>query len=295
MMKKRMLQIDVFSDTPLLGNPAAVIFDADDIPAAIMQRIAREMNLSETVFLVSPTGEADYRARIFTPANELPFAGHPTIAAAHAWCQDRDIQSRTLTQECGIGLVPIRIDSGLYTMTQPTPQFREAAVSKADLASMLALPLEALADSPHQIVSTGVPWLLLELRDTAALGALRPDLGKIDQVCQALGAAGLTVFADRGHTSVPRLRLRTFAPGEGVAEDPVCGSGNGAVAAWIATQRDATVAGSYLAEQGVEMGRRGLVHAAWETRQDGLEITVGGMACIVLRGELDLGNLNPTV
>ena len=290
-MKKRMLQIDVFSSTPLLGNPAAVVFDADDIPGAIMQRIAREMNLSETVFLLQPTGEADYRARIFTPASELPFAGHPTIAAAHAVCLEQPSPPRTLTQECGLGLVPIRVERGVYTMTQARPQFRDVAVGKHDLAEALSLPRASLADSPHQVVSTGVPWLLLELRHTEALSALRPDLGRIDRICRGIGAAGLTVFADMGPAASPRLRVRTFAPGEGVAEDPVCGSGNGAIAAWIATHRDRAATGAYLAEQGVEMGRRGDVQAGWEHGQTGLSITVGGTACVVVRGEIDLGAL----
>ncbi|RAZ86909.1 PhzF family phenazine biosynthesis protein [Cereibacter johrii] len=289
-MKKRILQIDAFSDRPLLGNPAAVVFDADDLPTGIMQRVAREMNLSETVFLLRPTGDADYRARIFTPVRELPFAGHPTIAAAHAFCGEQGRTPRNLTQECGIGLVPIRIEGGLYTMTQATPQFRDVPVPKADLAEAICLPLDRLTDSPHQIVSTGVPWLLLELHGLRALADLRPDLGRIERICHGIGAAGLTVFADRGTGATPRLRLRTFAPGEGVAEDPVCGSGNGALAAWIATHLDPVSRGGYLAEQGVDMGRRGQVHAGWERTADGLRITVGGAACIVLRGELDLGD-----
>ena len=290
-MKKHILQIDVFSATPLLGNPAAVVYDADDLPADTMQRIAREMNLSETVFLLRPTRQADYRARIFTPLNELPFAGHPTIAAAHAICARMEREPKHLIQECGLGLVPIRIADGRYTMTQATPTFRPADIPKADLARALALPPEALADSPHETVSTGAPWLLLELRDAAALRTLRPDLAQIERLSRTAGAAGLTVFADFGPGASPRLRVRTFAPGEGVAEDPVCGSGNGAIAAWIATHRDRTFSGAYIAEQGVEIGRRGLVHAAWRARPEGLEISIGGAACTLLAGEIDLTGL----
>lgn len=267
-----------------------MVFDADDLPTGIMQRVAREMNLSETVFLLRPTGDADYRARIFTPVRELPFAGHPTIAAAHAFCDEQGRTPRNLTQECGIGLVPIRIEGDLYTMTQATPQFRDVPVPKADLAEAICLPLDRLTDSPHQIVSTGVPWLLLELHDLRALADLRPDLGRIERICHGIGATGLTVFADSGTGATPRLRLRTFAPGEGVAEDPVCGSGNGALAAWIAAHRDPVPRGDYLSKQGDEMGRRGLVHAGWERTAEGLRITIGGAACIVLRGELDLGD-----
>src|ERR1700692_1025704 len=144
-MTRDFVQVDAFSSRPLYGNPAAVVFDADEIPPATMQKIAREMNLSETVFMQTPTREqADYRARIFTPRNELPFAGHPTIEAAHAFLERYPGKAKTaqlLRQECGIGIVPVEILSSpagpLLQMTQAVPKFREAGLSRVTVARML--------------------------------------------------------------------------------------------------------------------------------------------------------------
>lgn len=288
-------QIDAFTDRPLYGNPAAVVFDADDLPGEIMQKIAREMNLSETVFLLKPTTtDADYRVRIFTPVSELPFAGHPTIAAAHAVLahMPRLAPASLLRQECGIGIVPVEVlpaanGGQLLTMTQATPQYRDAGLPAHTLAGMLGCAESVLAGSPCEVVSTGVPWLIVELADVTAISSLQPDLSLIATVCRNLQAAGVTVFAERGAGDPIRIRVRTFAPGEGVAEDPVCGSGNGSVAAFIARYKPAHGgAGSYLAEQGIEIGRDGLVHASWERTGDALRIRIGGQAALAASGQL---------
>lgn len=284
-MPVKFVQIDAFTDRPLYGNPAAVVFDADNIPEQTMQRIAQEMNLSETVFILKPTlPDADYRVRIFTPRSELPFAGHPTVAAAHAML-DRVhslANARLLRQECGIGIVPVEIlpasDGGrLLRMAQATPGHRDAGLSATTVARMLGCDAAALATPIFEVVSTGVPWLVVELVDLDAISSLRPDQGRIAEECRALRAAGITVFAERSDSSPVRIRVRTFAPGEGVAEDPVCGSGNGSVAAYLAKHRHAGEAtGSYLAEQGVEIGRDGLVHVDWDRNGETLRVRVGG-------------------
>lgn len=280
------VQVDAFASRPLYGNPAAVVFDADDIPAETMQKIAREMNLSETVFILRPTvAEADYRARIFTPQSELPFAGHPTIAAAHAVLErfTHKADANLLRQECGIGLVPVEVLSvdgeRLLRMTQASPDHRATDLTRETVAQMLGCTENDLADTPFEVVSTGVPWLVVQITFDA-ISKLQPDHGLITRECRALRAAGITVFAER--PDGPRLRLRTFAPGEGVAEDPVCGSGNGSVAAYVARHIDATAAGSYVAEQGIEIGRDGLIHASWGPEG----IRIGGAAAVSARGQL---------
>lgn len=288
------VQVDVFTHRPLHGNPAAVVFDADGIPGEVMQRIAREMNLSETVFLVEPaTPEADYRVRIFTPMSELPFAGHPTIAAAHAVLarQPRRSDVGVLHQECGIGIVPVEVlpmaSGTLLRMTQATPAYRDAQLTVRTVAGMLGCNEADLGNSPFEVVSTGVPWLIVELARLEAVSSLSPDQGRIARECRALGAAGVTVFVERGDGGPVRLRVRTFAPGEGVPEDPVCGSGNGSVTAHVARHRHAEEAsGSYLAEQGIEIGRNGLVHAAWERRDGSLRVKIAGEAVTVASGQL---------
>lgn len=295
-MLKDFLQVDAFSSRPLFGNPAAVVFDADDIPAALMQKIAQEMNLSETVFICSPTApEADYRARIFTPRSELPFAGHPTIAAAHAVLARDPARAGTglLRQECGIGIVPVEVlahpAGRLLRMTQGAPKARDPGLPRATVARMLGCAEAELADAPIEVVSTGAAWLVVELARQAALSALEPDLGLIQRECAAIGAPGVTVFAEKRDGGPVRLRLRTFAPGEGIAEDPVCGSGNGSVCAFLARHRHAdAAAGSYIAEQGIEIGRDGEIHASWRRDGEALRIMIAGDAATVASGQLHL-------
>ena len=288
------LQVDAFTRHPLRGNPAAVVFGADAMATQTMQQVAREMNLSETVFVLAPTSpQADYRVRIFTPMSELPFAGHPTVAAAHAvrarWADKAG--ARVLRQECGIGIVPVEVVAlaagTLLRMTQGVPVYRDAGLPREAVARMLGCPEASLSDRPFEVVSTGVPWLIVELADVDAVSTLRPDQGLIADACRARRAAGLTVFAERGDAGPVRIRVRTFAPGEGVAEDPVCGSGNGSVAAYLARHKhpdDAAL--SYVAEQGIEIGRDGEVHAAFERDGDRLHVRIGGEAVTVASGQL---------
>lgn len=296
-MQKEFVQVDAFTNRPLYGNPAAVVFNADDIPAETMQKIAREMNLSETVFILKPTEpDADYRVRIFTPMNELPFAGHPTVAAAHSvLARYPDKAAATLLrQECGIGIVPVEVlptASGgkLLRMTQGVPVYRDTALSREAVAKMLGCAEADLAGSPFEVVSTGVPWLIVELSRFEAISDLNPDQGLIARECKALRAAGLTVFVERGDGGPVRIRVRTFAPGEGVPEDPVCGSGNGSVTAFIARHKQPEQAsGSYVAEQGIEIGRDGEIHASWEQDGDALRVRIGGEAAVAASGHLFL-------
>lgn len=290
------LQVDAFTRHPLYGNPAAVVFDADSLSTETMQRIAREMNLSETVFILKPTmPEADYRARIFTPMSEMPFAGHPTVAAAHSVLgRYPDKAGATLLrQECGIGIVPVEVvpfDGGqLLRMTQGAPSYRSSGLSRETVASMLGCSESDLADSPFEVVSTGVPWLIVELSRLEAISALNPNQGLTARECKALKACGVTVFVERGDGDPVRIRVRTFAPGEGVAEDPVCGSGNGSVAAFIARHKHAgEVVGGYVAEQGIEIGRDGQIYASWQREGESLSIRIGGEAAVSASGRLHI-------
>ncbi|MCR3847042.1 PhzF family phenazine biosynthesis protein, partial [Pseudomonas aeruginosa] len=166
-MNKSFLQVDVFTSQPLRGNPAAVVFDADDLDARTMQRIAREMNLSETVFVLAPESpDTDYRVRIFTPSSELPFAGHPTIATASAVRAHRGdlVDASLLRQACGIGIVPVEVvpteGSPIYWMTQASPQFRNTAIGPGEMSALLGCDANMLAAMPVEVVSTGIPWLI---------------------------------------------------------------------------------------------------------------------------------------
>ncbi|MFH2002423.1 MAG: PhzF family phenazine biosynthesis protein [Planctomycetota bacterium] len=298
MITKRFWQVDAFTDQALSGNAAAVVFDAQDLSTETMQRISREMNLSETVFLLKPENrKAHYKVRIFTPKNELPFAGHPTVASAFTVITSGivpgDKAPATLYQECGIGLVPVDIlqspEGCRYRMTQACPQYRPVDLPLSELAAMLRCSASHLVEVPAEVVSTGVQWLIAPIKTKADVAALRPDMGRIEEVCRAHHAVGLTVFAVDSGSDI-QVKVRTFAPGEGINEDPVCGSGNGSVAAYIA--KHAMLAGDpihYVAEQGEEVGRKGRVWVdITNSIQAGPVIQVGGQAVRVIEGVLEI-------
>jgi PhzF family phenazine biosynthesis protein len=291
MARREFWQVDAFTAAPYCGNPAAVVFDAAGLATEAMQAITREMNLSETVFVLPPEdAAADYRVRIFTPRSELPFAGHPTLATAHAMIE-RGLQPkdrRTIRQQCGMGLVPVEIRDGAagrnFVMTQGAPTHRPVPVDAGLAARMLGCaPEDVLAEHPVEVVSTGVAWMIAPLRRLTAVAALKPDLSLIETVCREHQAVGITTFAPQAAAADCAIRLRTFAPGDGIVEDPVCGSGNGSVAAYIARHlRPGESRFAYRAEQGIEILRPGTVIAEVE----GSAIRIGGQAVTVIQGWL---------
>ncbi len=292
----RFWQVDAFSHEPYMGNPAAIVFEADPLSAEQMQTIARQMNLSETVFLCQPTGpQADYRAKIFTPGREMPFAGHPTIASAFAHSTTHEQPAGcdiSLYQECGAGIIPVNVDPDngpLFTLVAASRPSIVSGLEARELASMLGCSPADLSDDPASVCSIGLPWLIARIRTLSALQAARPDLGVIERICRELGAVGLTVYSMGAVLPECGLHVRTFAPGAGIAEDPVCGSGNGAVAVHVAehSYRE-RIAFSYRAEQGLEIHRRGILHLSVDRGDDGteLEIGLGGRAVKVMEGQL---------
>lgn len=287
--------MDVFTTELYQGNPAAVVFDAASITAEIMQAIAREMNLSETVFILPPTSSrADYRVKLFTPRSELPFAGHPTLAVAAALVErDRRLARLVpgvLRQECGIGIIPVEVSrphGGGYefTMTQAVPSYRDVALSRATAAAMLGAVPDDLCQLPFQVVSTGVPWLIVPMQSPAAVAAARPASSLIARICSEHAAVGATIFAIGKAGEQKSVKVRTFAPSQGVTEDPVCGSGNGSVAAYIAEM--GLLGGpafNYSAHQGAEVARAGRVSVQCSASGDGLQVKIGGHAVNAVRG-----------
>ncbi len=284
--RKQFWQVDVFAQRPLAGNPAAVVFEADDLSKETMQAIAREMNLSETVFLVRPTKyAADYAVRIFTPRNEIPFAGHPTLAAAFVHASRHKLASCKLTQECGRGLIPVSSEDGFFVMDQMPPSRRSVDLSASDVATLLGTTQSAFLDLPLEIVSTGVEWLLAPLRSHTDVARLEPDLRAIEMLSRRLDVDGVIAFSPSAHDPNCRVRLRTFAPIQGIAEDPACGSGNGSVGSYIeAHHLFADRPANYWAEQGVEIERPSRIFVATE----GTRVRVGGAAVLAAEGTLYL-------
>jgi len=282
-MKARAFQqVDVFTAVPFKGNPVAVVLDGDELSGAAMQSIAAWTNLSETTFVCAPTDpRADYRLRIFTPRRELPFAGHPTIGSAHAALR-HGLKPRTegrLVQECGKGLVDIQIDGDRLFLALPEPQFREPAPPQiASVADGLRIgPADIQRAS---IVDVGPVWFTIQLASGDAVRALAPDMGKLAAL-SAMGLTGVNVFGLYPPGAGADLEVRSFAPGDGVPEDPVCGSGNGCVAALV--RRDRVLeTHAYVASQGRCLGRDGRV----AVRFDGGTIWLGGHAVTCVEGLL---------
>jgi PhzF family phenazine biosynthesis protein len=244
-MRLRFNQVDVFAGAgPLTGNPLAVVHDAEDLSDAQMARFARWTNLSETTFLLPPTDpNADYRVRIFTPTTELPFAGHPTLGSAWAWLAAggtaRD--AGVVVQQCGVGLVRIRRDGEQLAFAAP-PLRRSGPLDEAlveRIARILQLPRSAIVD--HQHCNNGPGWVAVMLASGAQVRALQPRFGPEDQQLE-LGIVG------PGGDGVD-FEVRAFFPGPGgIAEDPVTGSLNAALAQWLIGEGRAPK--SYVAAQG---------------------------------------------
>jgi trans-2,3-dihydro-3-hydroxyanthranilate isomerase len=276
---------DVFTDTPLQGNPVAVFTDGSGLSTETMQHAARELNLSETVFLLrSSAGGAHLRARIFTPALELPFAGHPLLGTA--FVVGRSMGSNVVRLETGLGVVAVRLerpDGGppaYGEMEQFVPEEEPfdavegllAALGVADERDGL-LPIEAYRNGPVHVY--------VELPSDDAVAALRPDLGAIER----LGVYGINCFAVSGE----RVKTRMFGPALGVAEDPATGSAAGPLAVHLSRHGRIEYGAEIEIVQGVEIGRRSVLRARVEGSPEHIErVLVGGSAVIVARGEYRL-------
>ncbi|MBC2959978.1 PhzF family phenazine biosynthesis protein [Nocardioides deserti] len=276
-------QVDVFSAEPLLGNPVAVVHDADDLTDEQMAAFARWTNLSETTFLLTPTDPAaDYRLRIFTPGAELPFAGHPTLGSAHAWLEAGGVPAgEDVVQECGAGLVRLR--RGEVLAFEAPPLTRSGPVDETDLeavAAALRVGRSDLVDAAW--IDNGPGWVGVLLRDADAVLALEPDFAAFGDL--KIGAVGEHVAggAAGGDAAV---EVRAFCPQYGVPEDPVTGSLNAGIGQWLAGTR---LPASYVAAQGTAVGRRGRVHVARDVPGDGGAVHVGGATRTTITGTLDL-------
>jgi PhzF family phenazine biosynthesis protein len=265
-------QVDAFSDRPFKGNPVAVVLDGQGLDTAQMQHIAAWTNLSETTFLL-PSKVADYRLRIFSPRQELPFAGHPTIGSAHAAIEAGIAKGNRIKQECGAGVLDLTIDNGVIYVRSPAVKITPVADIPATVGIKLA-PGAALLRC-----DVGPVWLTGEVTDAAALAALKPDMSALAEWAESLNATGANIFAPSGEKDCA-FHVRSFAPGHGIPEDPVCGSGNISVAAYLRHQKQ--YRGSYVARQGMQMTRDGRVHM----RVSADAIDLGGRAVTCIEGKI---------
>jgi PhzF family phenazine biosynthesis protein len=284
----RFKQVDVFTQKPFFGNPVAVVLDAAELTGDQMQRIAAWTNLSETTFVLPPSSaDADYRLRIFTPKQELPFAGHPTLGSAHAVIENRVAVARygTLRQECLAGIVDLSVETtnqGQRILLE-SPEAKITALDDAKTGALAAaLGVAVGLTAPALRVDVGVVWLIAKLSDAETVAALKPDMERVLQLSLANQASGVTIFGEI-KDGLSRIHVRSFAPALGVAEDPVCGSGNASVAAYLihyGLMRE--IGAEYLARQGMQVGRDGQV----TVRVQGNTIQIGGYAVTCVDGTL---------
>jgi len=273
---------DVFTDVPLQGNQVAVFTDASGLTDEVMQRAAREMNLSETVFVFrSEDPQAHLRVRIFTPGTELPFAGHPVLGTA--FIVGRAMGSNVVRLETGIGVIPVtltRADGGApyygemeQLVPTPEPFDREAELLAALGVAESVLPVELYRNGPVFV------YVALESED--AVAALRPDLRALER----FGEIGISCVAGSGQ----RFKTRMFAPALGVPEDPATGSAAGPLAVHLVRHGRAEFGTDIEIVQGVEIGRRSMIYGRVEGSAERIEqVFVGGSAVIVARGEYRL-------
>ena len=287
-------QVDVFTATPLLGNPVAVVLDAEGMSDAEMAQFANWTNLSETTFVLPPTDPAaDYRVRIFTPDVELPFAGHPTIGTCHAWLEAGGVPKTegTIMQECGVGLVTLRHAEGRLAFAAP-PLIKGGPVDEELLAPVCAvLDIDRSEIVDAQWADNGPGWIAVMLESAEAVLALKPDFGAVDSYdigvvgSYPLGVVGKigTVGMSGGSPENTTVEVRAFFRSSGqAAEDPVTGSLNAALAQWLLG--NGTLSAPYVAAQGTALGRAGRVYV---DEADG-EIWVGGDAVSVVSGTVAL-------
>ena len=280
-MDLRYVIADVFTDTPLAGNPVAVFTDGRDVEADRMQKLAREMNLSETVFVLPPESGGHARIRIFTPVVEIPFAGHPTLGTAFVLAAP--LQLIEIRLETGRGIVPVSLEREgariiFGWMEQPIPTVEPYA----DEAGLLAAVGVERSELPVEVYDNGLEHVYITLGSEEEVASLRPDMGKLAGLP---GVMGVNCIAGSGTS----WKTRMFAPGGGVSEDPATGSAAGPLALHVARHGRTEFGQEIQISQGAEIGRPSTLYARIDGSAEQVErVAVGGSAVIVARGEFRL-------
>jgi trans-2,3-dihydro-3-hydroxyanthranilate isomerase len=276
----RYVVCDVFTDRPLEGNQLAVFTDAREIPEDVLQPLAREMNYSETVYVLPKEGDGHVRIRIFTPAAELPFAGHPIVGTAFVLAAP--LQLAEIRLETGAGVVPVQLERDgdrivFGRMAQPIPTW-EPFEQEAEVLAALGVEQTEL---PVELYSNGPRFVHVTLDSPDRVAALRPDFARVEQ----LPANGVYCSAGSGR----EWKARLFAPASGVAEDPATGSAAGPLAVHLARHGRIAWGEEIEISQGAEINRPSKLYARAEGSADKVErVEVGGSAVTVARGEFRL-------
>ena len=300
----RYLHLDVFTSRPFEGNQLAVFPEPGPLTPEQMQKIAREMAFSESTFIYPPEKGGDVRMRIFTPGEELPMAGHPTIGSTFALAHEGTIARgrENFVFELGVGPTPVSLEwnaEGLAFawMTQPLPNFAEVIEDRGAMASAAGISeTDLVEDLPVEVVSCGVPFLFVPVRTRTAVDAVTVDRRAFSKVCSGAGVAELPVFfftTDRsgqhGGATDATIYSRMLAPGFGIPEDPATGGASGPLGSYLLYHGvvDAETARSMVSLQGAAMGRPSRIHISIDSDDDMItRVRVGGESVLVGRGEL---------
>jgi trans-2,3-dihydro-3-hydroxyanthranilate isomerase len=295
----RYLHLDVFTSSPFEGNQLAVFLEPGNVSTSQMQTIAREMNFSESTFIFPREQDGDVRMRIFTPGEELPIAGHPTIGSTFALAMEGVIERgrRDFVFELGVGPTPVTLewDSDALSfawMTQPRPTFGPTLPDRAALTRSIGVSESDLAPGlPAQLVSCGVPYVLVPMASRSAVDAVSVERHAFARCCREAGITETPGFFFTTETGSPEgtTYSRMIAPGFGIAEDPATGSAAGPLGSYLLRHRVVSpdAAGAMLNLQGFAMGRPSRIHISIEGNpEDITRVRVGGKAVLVGRGEL---------
>ena len=289
--------VDVFTDRAFGGNPLAVFTDGRGIPDGLMQSIAKEMNLSETTFVLPPDdAKHDFRVRIFTPKSELPMAGHPTVGTAFVLTREGMLKKRNAVFEEGVGPVPVSIDiradgPGFIEMRQPLPKFGPRFEDAGAIAGMLSLDRRAIRELPLEIVSCGNPFFFVPIDTIESIRRIRFRADLAEPIVKETGATGIFVFTQEVETAGSQVHGRLFAPGEGIVEDPATGSAAGPLGCYLSHYGLTAGSGEVrsVLEQGIEMGRPSFLHIRiGHADKEITAVHVGGSCCYMGSGQLEL-------
>lgn len=292
--------VDAFTERPFEGNPAGVVPDAGSLTLTQMQQIANELNLPESAFLLPPTDPAaDYRIRYFTPQQEINFCGHATVGSAwllatkYGWAE----KAEQIVFETNVGLIPVRISSSSdsfrgVTMTQISPEVSGITIEPAEIAELLGIPAEMLDNRfPVKLASTGNWHLVVPVKTHSAIDAANPKLDQLAAFNKKYNISTTHLFTFDGKPGFD-LYTRDFAPAIGIAEDPVTGAANGALAGYLILEKILSSEETHklIIGQGDAIGRPGTLYVTIESSGPDIVVKVGGLAHVTLEGVLRLAD-----
>lgn len=304
MRKLRYHLVDVFTDRAFGGNQLAVCTDGRGLSTELMQAIAKEFNLSETTFVLPPEDAANnFRVRIFTPAAELPMAGHPTVGTSYILARERMVEvgadETTIKLEEGVGVIPVTINfkdgqADLIWMQQPLPKFGPRFEDASLIAEMLSLPSDAIVENlPFEVVSCGLPFLFVPLKSLEAVRSIRFRLDVCERALLHFASQQVFVFTTECERAGSSVHSRMFAPMLGVYEDPATGSANGPLGCYLVRHQvfPTTQRMEFTSEQGFEVGRPSIIKIVIEQEAGEISrVRVGGRSVFVGEGHLEIDN-----